>query len=217
MRSVRPEGNLISVSPAVGNLEVKSPSYLLLMEGNATMAKVSIPSYNVPTVRKKDFQLKHKLPSSPESRKNLDLEDDKNQGLEIEVENAGRRPPTGDVDRETLDAGLGSSEPDGEIAPAESGCQETLESGILQGGSGSVVIALPSLPLTTFSLASSLSALDSESLPPLPIQAPSSSIQSCSHCSFYDLPSFVDIVHSSHLSVRNVDGQAELLQHHLSK
>ncbi|KAI9076994.1 hypothetical protein K1719_041070 [Acacia pycnantha] len=89
MRSVRPEGNLISVSPAVGNLEVKSPSYLPLMEGNAAMAKVSVPSYNVPTVRNKDFQLKRKLPSSPESRKNMDLEDDKNQGLEIEVENAG--------------------------------------------------------------------------------------------------------------------------------
>ncbi|KAK4259786.1 hypothetical protein QN277_006081 [Acacia crassicarpa] len=89
MRSVRPEGNLISVSPAVGSLEVKSPSYLPLMEGNAAMAKVSVPSYNVPTVRKKDFQLKRKLSSSPESRKNLDLEDDKNQGLETDAENAG--------------------------------------------------------------------------------------------------------------------------------
>ncbi|XP_028776769.1 protein FRIGIDA-ESSENTIAL 1-like [Neltuma alba] len=46
MRSVRTEGNLISVSPAVGNLEVTPPSYLPLMEGNAAMAKVSVPSYN---------------------------------------------------------------------------------------------------------------------------------------------------------------------------
>ncbi|XP_028776763.1 protein FRIGIDA-ESSENTIAL 1-like [Neltuma alba] len=89
MRSVWTEGNLIPVSPAAGNLEVTSPSYLPLMEGNAAMAKVSVPSYNAPTIRKKDCKLKRKLSSSPESRKNLDLEDDKNQQLEDDVENAG--------------------------------------------------------------------------------------------------------------------------------
>ncbi|XP_054777117.1 protein FRIGIDA-ESSENTIAL 1-like isoform X2 [Prosopis cineraria] len=89
MRSVGQEGNLISVSPAIGNFEVKSPSNFPFVEGNAAITKVSVPSYHAPTIRKKDIQLERRLSSSPESRKNLDLEDDITQGLEADIENAG--------------------------------------------------------------------------------------------------------------------------------